>query len=377
MPRSLMSRSLALTLLAAGVAGAVALVPLTPAGADAPGVLAVAPATGSASTALTLTTAGPCTDPTATAVQARITGSGFAAAGQPITGVTPIEALSPDAAGGYALPLSETLRDFGNRQSPPVVFAGDYLVTIKCRTNTGTASLGEFTRTVTFSSPTAYAQAALTQPSTGASPATSPAGDGPSGEPTTTAGPTAGPTSGPTAGSTTGPTTGPTTAPTTTAAAVALDAEGAPLAVDPALRAGQVVTLTAAGFVADEPVTATVFSTPVVLGTVAADSAGLVSYAFTVPNALPDGAHHLQLAGANHTAAFAFHLGDVADPVDPVIAQSGGAGVLARTGSNTTKVLFAGVFLLWAGAMLLLHVGSGSASQRPGQPRSRGRHAMS
>ena len=105
MTRSLLHRSLGVTLLAGGLAGAVTMFPLSPAGADAPGMLSVSPASGTTGSGLTLTTSGPCENPDARAIQARITGSGFPAAGQSISGVTSFDAVSTDTHGGYLLPL--------------------------------------------------------------------------------------------------------------------------------------------------------------------------------------------------------------------------------------------------------------------------------
>ena len=156
-----------------------------------------------------------------------------------------------------------------------------------------------------------------------------------------------------------------------------LDSEGGAMPTDPMLTPGQSVLLKAPGFVADETVTATVYSTPQVLGTTAADSAGLVSYSFVVPTGLAQGSHTLQFAGASLRSDFAFHLGE--NPV-PVISTSGVAptvGTLAKTGSNTVPFLLTGLFLLWAGAMLVLHVGPSAGNARHGALSSRGRHALS
>ncbi len=60
---------------------------------------------------------------------------------------------------------------------------------------------------------------------------------------------------------------------------------------------GERVTISASGFVSGESVDVTLFSDPVLLGTVVADSAGRVSMSATIPSDTPPGAHRIELVG--------------------------------------------------------------------------------
>ncbi len=137
--------------------GAVTLLWPGPAYAGAAGWLAVSPARGNDESIVTLTTSGPC--PAGTNVMARIHGRGFPAAGQPVVSNSPISAYEKTTAGGLVIPLAMTLRDFRNLQAEPVPLAGTYRVVVTCRDNVRTASLGDFTGSLTFSSPRAYTAA--------------------------------------------------------------------------------------------------------------------------------------------------------------------------------------------------------------------------
>ncbi|KYJ97182.1 HtaA domain-containing protein [Microbacterium sp. CH1] len=84
----------------------------------------------------------------------------------------------------------------------------------------------------------------------------------------------------------------PTTAPT--AAGIEVDEEN--LA---ALAAGKTATVSASGFRAnEEDIKVVVYSTPVLLGTVTADAAGVVTWSGALPATLPDGEHTLTFQGS-------------------------------------------------------------------------------
>jgi hypothetical protein len=399
MPRRL-RRTVTVAALSVGtVLASALLLSQLPAGAAALGSVAVSPAPGTTASAITLTTSGPCTDANASNVQARISGSGFPAAGQNISSVTAIDSLTTTSSGGYALPLSQTLRDYGNTVTPPVVFSGTYVITVFCRSRTSTASLGDFNGSLTFTSGTDYAAqappsaspsapapasaSASGSPSASASPSGSAsASASPSGSPSASARPSASPTV----------TASPTPAPTATASAtstaapvpqgptlLALDASGSPLDPNPELTRGQRITIKATGFVAGESVTATVFSAPRLLGSTLASSAGLVSYSFTVPADLAAGSHTLQLGGRALTAAFAFHVGGAATVTSTgastgSVTRTGSGSALPFTGADLVPALLLGLLLLWAGAMVVMYAGAPAAGASRHQ-RPAGRHA--
>lgn len=60
---------------------------------------------------------------------------------------------------------------------------------------------------------------------------------------------------------------------------------------------GGTLRFTAGGFAPGESVTATVYSDPIVIGTVAADADGVVTFAWAVPENFPAGEHTLELVG--------------------------------------------------------------------------------
>lgn len=90
----------------------------------------------------------------------------------------------------------------------------------------------------------------------------------------------------------------------------AVDDEGNPLADNPTLEDGQVVTLTAPGFAAEEEVTVTLDpagEAPEELGAVDADAEGTATTEFTAANLEP-GQHALDFAGADQTLTWEFQL---------------------------------------------------------------------
>ncbi|WP_162606576.1 Ig-like domain-containing protein [Jiangella asiatica] len=91
---------------------------------------------------------------------------------------------------------------------------------------------------------------------------------------------------------------------------VAVDADGNELGENPELQDGQVVTLTAPGFQAEEEVTIALDPTseaPQELGTVAADDEGAATTEFTASNLEP-GQHQLDFVGADQTLTWEFQM---------------------------------------------------------------------
>lgn len=137
----------------ATVGGAVILAGAAPSQAAGPGVLTISPASGNNNTTISMTTAGPCTSTNATNLQATISGAGYPAGGANVVGNTAISAFQTTSAGGYLVPMSLSLQDHGNQQTPPVVFSGRYDFTVFCRAKINPTVLGSWTGSIWFSDP--------------------------------------------------------------------------------------------------------------------------------------------------------------------------------------------------------------------------------
>ena len=175
----------------------------------------------------------------------------------------------------------------------------------------------------------------------------------PSPEPTTPAPtPTPGPTTEPTTPPTTEPTTPGTTPPTTPAPVPTTPAPApttAPPVVAPTVTvtdadrtvaAGGTLPLAGSGFAANTTLTVTLYSTPVVLGTVVTNSDGAFATTFTVPKNIEAGVHRVVVTAAN----------GVSVETTVTITAAGSAAALASTGvSNTVAWLGGALALLIAG----------------------------
>jgi hypothetical protein len=149
---------------------------------------------------------------------------------------------------------------------------------------------------------------------------------------------------------------------------VATDSTGNVLEADPNLLAGDSVTLTIPGFTAGEAVSAVLHSTPQTLASGTVGSTGTLTYTFTVPATLPDGAHSIVFTGLDSlvTATWPFSVGDAsASPTstgvltnDPgtgtTSGSTGGSSTLPFTGANIGRPLLYGVAALWSGLILIL-----------------------
>jgi hypothetical protein len=100
-----------------------------------------------------------------------------------------------------------------------------------------------------------------------------------------------------------------------------------------------------------EAVTVTVYSTPQVVGTTTANSAGEVSGTFTVPSNLEAGRHTLELAAATGTQSASFIVVPNAAAAD---SSSSDDDSLAFTGSDAAKTAGAGAVLLLGGGALIV-----------------------
>jgi hypothetical protein len=121
-----------------------------------------------------------------------------------------------------------------------------------------------------------------------------------------------------------------------------------PATLSPAApQPGDRTTVTGQCFTPGSPVTATIFSTPIVVGNYTANAAGTVSGTFVMPN-LPPGRHQIELTGpgngGTHVAAATFSV-----------------GTLVRTGTASGQAARAGMALMGVGAVLI----ATASSKRP------------
>jgi len=129
----------------AAAAGAV--VAAVPASAAVIGTLSISPTSGSDLSAITITTSAAC--PGGTNLQGTVAGAGFAAPVN-VTSNSPQSTFPTTAAGGYIIPLGNTLQFYGNAQTPPVVFTGTYTLDVVCKNAFGATTFGDFTGQLTF-----------------------------------------------------------------------------------------------------------------------------------------------------------------------------------------------------------------------------------
>jgi hypothetical protein len=134
--------------------------------------------------------------------------------------------------------------------------------------------------------------------------------------------------------------------------------------VEPSREQGEPQSATGLGFRPGEPVTVTVHSTPIVVGTFTADDSGQVTAPFTVPNGFELGDHTVEFTGAESgTVDVPFVVvapGGSSLPPSPSASSSGTASgdePSAPTGgivqSSTVAPAVAGVLLLAAGLMMV------------------------
>jgi LPXTG-motif cell wall-anchored protein len=194
--------------LACGVAAGV--MAASTAHADVLGTMDVSPATGTDTSGVTLTTSGPCPSD-ATNLIVSVTGSGFPAAGQNVVSNSPISTYASTPAGGIAVPLTQTMRDYANTAGFSTL-KGRYDFTLTCRAAFGSTTFGDFSSSMWFTSNTTYQN---TDPSLPTGTPTNTTGT-PTGTPTDTTSPTGTPTDTTSPTGTPTDTTSPTGTPTDT-----------------------------------------------------------------------------------------------------------------------------------------------------------------
>ncbi|WP_051366782.1 WxL protein peptidoglycan domain-containing protein [Hamadaea tsunoensis] len=135
------------------------------------GSLLVQPYDGLDTSPPQVVTSGPC--PGGDSIIARMKGPGFPAEGAVVRNNSPISLYQRTSAGGLVIPLSDTFKNIAGDQNPPVKLTGTYTITVACiqKLIFGT-SLGDFTGTLKFASPTKYSYVG-TRPSPEPSPSLS------------------------------------------------------------------------------------------------------------------------------------------------------------------------------------------------------------
>ncbi len=110
---------------------------------------------------------------------------------------------------------------------------------------------------------------------------------------------------------------------------------------------GGTLTITGTGFAPAEQVTVTLFSTPVLLATAAADANGRVTQAVTIPRDLEVGIHHLELVGLTSGSR-------VRVDIEVLGATVQSASALPATGRSEGPLAAVGTGLVLAGAALVV-----------------------
>jgi hypothetical protein len=117
---------------------------------------------------------------------------------------------------------------------------------------------------------------------------------------------------------------------------------------------GQPLTFSGSGYTPGEEATATVFSTPILVGTYTADGSGVVTGTFTVPD-LDPGRHTLRVVGTTSGVIRASSFTVVAEEAGAAPVTPGGpASPLPFTGSDIAKTAGFGSLLLVGGGALLM-----------------------
>lgn len=383
------------------VGAAVSAVGALPAAADP---LTLTPASGSDLIRPTIVLSGAC-PVVSTSYFPYLYGPGLPDGGQPMANMSADTALLGT---GLSFQTDFSFKETAAKAGATLV-AGTYLVRVDCLDELTNVTRA-FTRTVTFTSATAYVVGVVTVTATptvsayvSATPTASitatPSATPTSASPSPTASPTVLVTASASATPTATPTASrpPTPSPTVVVAGPVsisvVNADGVTLPASPLLRPGQRVTVRATGFLPSETIGAVVRPSSTALPGGQADSAGAVDYGLTVPP-LAAGQHVLELRSASRTVSLPFLVpsaftGAVVDagPVTATGAVTGGSasapsgGSLAATGGPVGRLLALSGLLLVVGG-LTLRAGSGSpqpvlvagrAARRTGSPRP-GRH---
>ncbi|WP_052441258.1 Ig-like domain-containing protein [Streptacidiphilus anmyonensis] len=149
------SRRVALATATLLASGATTMIGATAAHADTQlGTMTATPATGADNDAMSFTTSGACTGGGTNLIMS-VSGQGFPATGTQVVGNSPISTYQQTAAGGYVVPLSNTMRYFA-QQAGITALSGEYDFTLTCRNAFGASTFGDYVGKIYFTSPTSY-----------------------------------------------------------------------------------------------------------------------------------------------------------------------------------------------------------------------------
>ncbi|HTJ76840.1 MAG TPA: hypothetical protein VL337_15900 [Acidimicrobiales bacterium] len=149
-----------------------------------------------------------------------------------------------------------------------------------------------------------------------------------------------------------------TTAPTVTTVAPAVPAVSAS---PQQVTAGQPLTLTGSGFPPGSPLTAQLFSDPVLLGSAVADASGSFRLVVTIPLGTAPGVHTVRVSATGSTAVAETTIVVVA-PVAPVVVAQAGGTVLSRTGTDVLGPARLALALVLTGFVLVGWAWKGNAT---------------
>ncbi|MHA6762213.1 Ig-like domain repeat protein [Streptacidiphilus sp. PAMC 29251] len=117
------------------------------------GTLSFTPDTGFDNSTMSIVSSGPCV--TGSNLVASVSGQGFPAGGYNVVGNSPTTTYSQNAAGGYIVPLFDTMQTFAKNNSIAAL-SGKYTFTLTCRNAFGAATFDTFTSSIWFTDPTHY-----------------------------------------------------------------------------------------------------------------------------------------------------------------------------------------------------------------------------
>ena len=117
---------------------------------------------------------------------------------------------------------------------------------------------------------------------------------------------------------------------------------------------GDQLTVTATGYPAGAEVTFTLHSTPVVLGTVAADASGNATLVFTLPPGTTPGLHQITANGVPLGLCDPDVSANLMVDAASVTSTTTGAGTLPRTGTNSAELVQVALVLIAVGGLITL-----------------------
>ena len=110
-------------------------------------------------------------------------------------------------------------------------------------------------------------------------------------------------------------------------------------------KPGEQITISGSDFKTNTTATATMYSTPQLLGTFTTSTTGTFSGLVTIPTSTSTGSHTIVVAGTNNAGA------NVSITLNLNVTKP--AAALAATGSESKTITFTSIFLIFFGLILL------------------------